>query len=134
MTKIIRKIGLVVVKNKKLLLVKKRGLDKLIMPGGKRRGKESQQQCIIRELKEELNVRVDRTSLKFLGRFEDISAENKNTIVVMELYHGNINGKPQPQQEIEEYMWFAITDNRNLLSPIIKNKIFMYLINKGFLS
>jgi 8-oxo-dGTP diphosphatase len=130
----INKIAIAVVKNNKLLLVKKKGIDKLITPGGKIEGRESPQECIKRELKEELNATVDEKSLNFLGRFEDISAESKDIIVVIDLYSGSISGELKPQQEIESYHWFAAADDENLLSSIIKNKILPFLLENGYLN
>jgi len=46
------------------------GKDKYYIPGGKREAGETDEQVLLREIKEELNVHLDNTTLKQLGVFE----------------------------------------------------------------
>ncbi|MFH1181355.1 MAG: NUDIX domain-containing protein [Candidatus Woesearchaeota archaeon] len=119
----IRKIGLAAVEENKLLLVKKKGLLQLIMPGGKIEAGETPEQCLKREIKEELNAGVEE--LKFLGKFEDKASGSKD-IVTIELYSGKLIGKIVPKNEIESYVWFG-KGSKEMLSPIVKNKILPFL-------
>lgn len=118
----IRKIGLAAVENNKLLLVKKKGLAQLIMPGGKIEAGETPEECIRREIKEELDSEVK--DLKFLGKFAD-KASGSNDVVSIELYAGKITGKIKACNEIESVVWFSGGEEE--LSPIVKNKILPFL-------
>lgn len=135
------KIGLAVIKNDKLLVLepletksfKKRTKGNYIMPGGVPENKESYKECIKREIKEELGVKVNLSSLEFLGNFSDIAAGKENTTIEQDVYLGKLIGKPKPKGEIEKVVWFSKNDDWNLLSPIIRNKILPALIKKGYI-
>jgi 8-oxo-dGTP diphosphatase len=119
----IRKIGLAVVENNRLLLVKKKGLSQLIMPGGKIKPGETPIECLNREIMEELCAEVEK--VKFLGKFEDKAAGKEETVAI-ELYSGIIKGILKPSKEIEGYIWYG-KENKENLSPIVKNKILPFL-------
>lgn len=125
----ISKIGLAVIKNNKLLVLKKKGLDKYILPGGKVEKGESDIECLEREIDEELQAFV--TNIKFLATFTDIAAGSDEKLQI-KLYLGDIS-KFQVSSEIEAYYWVAKNDLKNL-SPIIKNKIIPFLKNSNFLN
>ena len=59
---VIDKVGAVILKDKRILLVRKINHDKFIIPGGKRDGYESDLQCLRRELKEEIDCNLKKTS------------------------------------------------------------------------
>jgi 8-oxo-dGTP pyrophosphatase MutT (NUDIX family) len=126
----IRKIGLAAIENNRLLLLKKKGLSQLIMPGGKIEEGETPEQCLKREIKEELNACVEE--LKFLGKFED-KASGSSDVVSIELYAGRIKGVLKSQNEIESYVWFG-EGSKEALSPIVQNKILPFLNLSGFLA
>jgi len=131
--KSILKFGLIILKNKKILLNRKMDTDYWLLPGGKPEGKETPEECIIREVKEENNVEVDVKTLKHFGDFEDDAANEKNTKVHVGAYIGKIKGTPKPGQEIVQQKWFSKNDELAKLSPILKYKIFPHLIMEGLL-
>jgi 8-oxo-dGTP diphosphatase len=126
----IRKIGLAAIENNRLLLVKKKGLAQLIMPGGKIEKGEAPEECLRREIKEELGADIE--GVKFLGKFED-KASGSSDIVSIELYAGRIKGVLKAQNEIESHVWFG-EGSKEALSPIVKNKILPFLNLSGFLA
>jgi len=129
----ILKYGLIIIKNKNMLLNRKKGTDFWLIPGGKPEGKETPEQCIVREIREEHNCAVDVDSLKFFGEFTEKAANEPDAIIHLKAYSGNISGKPFPGREIEEQMWFAKDSDPKKLSPLLKYKLIPHLIIDGLL-
>lgn len=119
------KYGLAFIKNNKLLVCKPYAFDDYILPGGIREGNETFFEGLDREIKEELgpNAQLDCSSLRYLGTFEDLAAGRKDVMVTIELYLGVVRGELTASDEIKELIWFSSTDDRSLLSAIIRNKI-----------
>jgi len=97
------KIAGVIIRNKKLLMVRKYNEPHFIMPGGRVKEKESKEQTLRRELKEELNVNL--ISMKFFATNEAVHFQDKNKIVKMEIYFVEVEGESQPTSEINEIKW-----------------------------
>lgn len=129
MKKII-KYGLLIFKDKKFLINRKKGTKLFLMPGGKPEPNETIEDCLIREIKEEHGCLVVRESLHYFGEFEDVAANEQNTLICIKLYSGTIIGAPQISSEIEEQRWFGKDDDPAILSPIIRNKILPTLLKK----
>jgi 8-oxo-dGTP diphosphatase len=119
----IQKIGLAYIGNGKLLLVRKKGLPELIMPGGKVHAGETDLQCLTREIREELGSAIQ--DAKYIGIFSDKAAGTNDTVTI-KLYTGDLKGNIQPQSEIEEVFWID-SSFKGLISPIVKNKIIPFL-------
>ena len=131
----IDKVGGVIIKNKKLLVVRKRtkeNFQEYIIPGGKREGNESDLETLQRELLEELNVSV--LDAEYLGCYTDI-AVFENVPITVKTYVATINDNIRVQNEIKEYEWI----DRNYeekgikVGSIIKNYIVPELINRGIM-
>ena len=127
------KHGLAFIKDGKLLLVKKKSINQLLTPGGKPEGTESYEECLAREIKEELDSEIDQDSITYFGTFEDVIADNGNDTVKIEMYIGKIDGSPKPSREIEKIFWVNSKTESSMLSPIIRRKILPALITKGYL-
>jgi 8-oxo-dGTP pyrophosphatase MutT (NUDIX family) len=129
----IDKVGLLIVRDGRILLCRKRrGTALLILPGGKREAGESDIECLHREINEELGeVRV--ASLDLLGRYRDRAAGEAERYVSIALYRGEIHGTPAPQAEIAELVWFGAGDDRAQLAPSIANHILPDLVARGIL-
>jgi 8-oxo-dGTP diphosphatase len=80
----IYKVGLAVVSNDRLLVVRKRNTGTFILPGGKPEGLETDLATLAREVDEELGCRVE--SPFFRGVFKDIAAGAVHSVVVVRLY------------------------------------------------
>jgi 8-oxo-dGTP pyrophosphatase MutT (NUDIX family) len=130
----IHKAGLLLIREGRLLLCrKKHGTPLLILPGGKFEPGETPDQCLRRELREEIGVE-DREGFKFVGTYEDAAAGEVDKTVRIELYSGELNGEPSPRSEIAELVWFGKEDDRAQLSPSIRNKILPDLIAREVLA
>ncbi|MCL4436562.1 MAG: NUDIX domain-containing protein [Thaumarchaeota archaeon] len=124
------KYGLAVVRDRKLLVVRERGTIKFLLPGGKPENGEGLEQALSREVKEELDADVKPGSVKFYGVFEDVAANEPDTIIQISLSLGEIDGDLKPSSEIEEIAWIG-SDHNLVLAPSIRNKILPALIRDG---
>jgi 8-oxo-dGTP pyrophosphatase MutT (NUDIX family) len=99
----IHKIGAAIVRNGRILVVRKHSsTDTFIIPGGKPEGSESHEQTLARELDEELGAHM--TSSRYIGSFEDV-AEFEDVPIRMDVYRVEIAGEPRPGSEIAELRW-----------------------------
>ncbi|KPH82735.1 NUDIX hydrolase [Bosea vaviloviae] len=122
------KIGLAVLDEHRVLLVRKRGSDLYILPGGKPEGNEDDLTALRREIDEELGCRLSEAGLEYLGEFTDRVAGTATTTVTVRLYVGLLSGPPRPMSEIEELQWFSPSDRvTNRVAPSLENQILPYL-------
>jgi 8-oxo-dGTP diphosphatase len=134
MTREITKIGLAVMDGDRVLLVKKRGSDFLILPGGKPEKNETDRQTLSRELEEELGCHLVSDQLTFLGTFSDEAAGMPGVNVKIRLYAGSVVGTPIPHAEIDSIVWWTPTEHhQSVLAPSLKNSILPFL-NSNFFS
>jgi 8-oxo-dGTP diphosphatase len=128
----IGKVGLLLIRDGKVLLCrKKRGTSLLILPGGKREAGESSLECLERELREELGD-VKAVSPDFIGVYVYAAAEPGKTVRI-ELYRAELEGEARALSEIAELVWFGVADDRALLAPSLAEMIFPDLIARGIL-
>ena len=131
--KLIRKSAMAIVRDNRLLVVRKKGSRDYLMPGGKPKRGESAVEALRRELLEEISCSVDDASLTLLGRFEDFTSDGKSRVAI-DLFAGEIVGEPKPSSEIEELLWISAADSMNpFLTPIAKKQILPFLVGKGML-
>jgi len=123
----IRKIGAIIIHDRKILVCKKRGT--YIIPGGKPEEGENAEECLKRELREELGVSV--LSHKFFGTFKDEAALD-SAIIEMDVYIVEIAGKPEACREIEEIMYIDSKSGVKLGS-ILRKFVIPGLVKKGLM-
>jgi 8-oxo-dGTP diphosphatase len=89
----------------RVLLVRKRGTAAFMQPGGKRDNGEDDVAALSREIAEELGCCVVRGSIRPLGEFDAIAANEPGFRVQACLYGIDVDGEITPSQEIDETIW-----------------------------
>ena len=88
----------------RVLMVRKRGTDSFLNPGGKPEPGETPEQCAVRELREELGLELDPEELLPLGRHRAAAANETDTVVRADVFRAPdpLDRLPVPRSEIEE--------------------------------
>jgi len=107
----IRKAGALILRNKKILIVRPKEKPYFINPGGKYEASENAEDCLKRELKEELSVELKSTK-HYKDYRIDKAAHSDNTLL-LELYLTEIEGEPTPSSEIGELEWLGREEFEN---------------------
>ena len=116
MTTKIDKIAWILIQDGQILSVRSKGNDTYYLPGGKREDGETDLETLLREIEEELSVRIIPESVKHYGRFEAAAhGKSADTQVIMTCYTGSYEGRLAPAAEIEEMAWLTYPD-RHLVS------------------
>ncbi len=89
----------------RVLLVRKRGTSALMQPGGKRDAGEDDASALMREIGEELGCHAVRDSIRPLGEFDAVSANEPGFRVRASLYGIAVTGEISPQAEIDAMLW-----------------------------
>ncbi len=127
--KIIDKLSLLYVKDRKVLFVRSRGKDTFYTVGGKREVGETDEQALIREIKEEINVDLIPSTIKYLHTVEDQAhGKEDETLVKLTCYTANFDGVITPASEIEELAWL---DSKTTAKTTPTGKIVIDWLNKN---
>lgn len=123
---LIDKLAWIRIENRKVLGARSFGKNAFYAPGGKREYKETDEEALVREIKEELNVHLIKSSLKHFGNFQaQAHGKSAGTEVKMTCYLADYEGKLEPTSEIEEIKWLDYSDYQEL--PPVDQVIFDYL-------
>ena len=128
----IDKIAYIRLKDGQILSTRSKGKTAFYIPGGKREAMESDLETLIREVKEELDVRIIADSVKYMGTFiAQADSHPQGVSVKMTCYFADYEGVLKASSEIEEIKWLNYRD-MDLVSHVDK-KIFSFLKSKGML-
>lgn len=115
----IDKLALIYINNRKILVTRSKGKDVWYIPGGKREQGESDQDALIREIREELSVDLIPETIKYVGAFKaQAHGKPEGVFVQMTCYSGNFTGDMRPASEIETISWLNSQADKKLLSPV----------------
>ncbi len=102
------RVAAIIIQKGKLLFVKGKGYDELWTPGGKVEPGESEEECMARELKEEIGVEL--VSMRFFGEYLRESPYEPQKMVGSRVYIVDIAGKIKPAHEIKKHIWVSLGD------------------------
>lgn len=132
--KVIHKIAAMVIQDNSFLMVRKVGKDVWTNLGGKPEGNETEEEALVREIKEELNC--ESTIIRKIGDFE-AKAVHDDAIVKLSTYLVKLNGTPViSDPELEEFAYIT-ADYRSKgikLPPSIEEHILPYCIENKLLN
>ena len=96
----------------RVLCARPRGRDVFYIPGGKREAGETDLQVLLREIAEELTVRLRPETVRPAGTYQarQPGSSAQDTLVRMSCYTGDYLGTLAPSSEIEELAWFSYAD------------------------
>jgi DNA polymerase-3 subunit epsilon len=106
------------------LLVRKRGSDVFMQPGGKIESGESALNALTRELREELGLVVDPAETEYIGSYRAIAANEPNTVVRAEVFYLSTSETPVAAAEIDELLWVERIDDVGVeLAPLTRDSL-----------
>ena len=106
------------------LLVRKRGTQAFMQPGGKIDAGEQPAEALARELFEELNLRIEPGAAVYLGQFSAPAVNEPGFTVEAELFQVQIDVPVTPAAEIEEVRWIDPAGDGGLqLAPLTRDLI-----------
>lgn len=133
MTTIIDKIAWIHIENGQILCARSKGKDAFYFPGGKREAGETDVETLVREIEEEISVRVQPDTVSYFGTFEAAAhGKSEGVLVKMTCYLADFEGTLNPASEIEELAWFTYNDRYRM--SLVTQIIFDELHEKKLLS
>jgi 8-oxo-dGTP diphosphatase len=108
----------------RVLLVRKQGTAAFMQPGGKLDAGEDARTALVRELHEELALRVDADRLRYLGRADAPAANEPGVTVRAEIFALEVDQPITAQAEIAEAVWIDPADPAlPMLAPLTREHV-----------
>lgn len=116
-----------------LLLVRKRGTSRFMLPGGKVEEGETHLAAILREAAEEVSLRLDPASVSLLGHWTAGAANEPGMVIASDVFTAPLPAEPAASAEIEELRWLPIDDGIDYdgdgsLSPMLTEHVIPALL------
>ncbi|MGP7999839.1 MAG: NUDIX hydrolase [Streptosporangiaceae bacterium] len=112
MPAVIDTVAWVRVEQGRILCARPRGRGIFYIPGGKREDGESDLEVLLREVAEELSVRLRPETVRHVGTYTAPPPGGRpdGAIVRMSCYTGDYAGTLRASSEIDEFGWFGYAD------------------------
>jgi 8-oxo-dGTP pyrophosphatase MutT (NUDIX family) len=132
MGEVIDKIAWIHTKDGKVLSTLSRGKNVFYIPGGKREENETDEQTLVREIKEELDVDIVLDTVEYLGVYEAQSdGAEEGVMVKMTSYIGDYVGELKASSEIERFEWLSMSDIKKVSA--VDKIIYLDLFSRGMI-
>ena len=116
----------------RVLLVRKRGTAMFMQPGGKRDPGEDDVAALSREIAEELGCALVPASVRPLGEFDAVAANEPGFRVRANLYGVDVTGDIMPSQEIDEAIWVDPAAPPDIhLAPLTRDHVLPLASERG---
>ncbi|RFA17275.1 hypothetical protein B7R21_00615 [Subtercola boreus] len=107
----IRVAAVVLLRERRVLMVTARGRDVLYLPGGKIDAGETAAEALVRECREEIAVELDGASIRSLFTVTvQAHGEPEGRMVAMELFAATALDEPTASSEVDSVHWVTSTD------------------------
>ena len=108
----------------RVLLVRKRGTAAFMQPGGKRDPGEDDATALAREIAEELGCAMVHDSIRPLGEFDAVAANEPGWRVHACLYGIDVTGEIVPDREIDAMIWIDPASPPDIqLAPLTRDHV-----------
>lgn len=115
MTATIDKIAWIHIVEGKVLGARSHGKDTYYFPGGKREAGETDNETLIREVEEELTVRIQPDTIRPFGQFTAVAhGKEPGVQVQMTCLTAEYSGTLAPAAEIAELAWLSYKDREQV--------------------
>ena len=126
----IDKVAWIHVADGRVLAARSRGKDKFYLPGGKRELGETDAETLVREIREELAVEIEPSTIEPAGEFEgQAHGKAEGTVVRTTAYSARYRGTPRASSEIEEIAGLGYADRPRV--SLVAQLIFDHLHEAG---
>ena len=134
---IMKVVGTMFFRDKKLLIDKPRKRPTYQMIGGRVEESETPIEAAIRECHEELgaNALFDEDLFELAMEFDEIATSDGKTPIHFYVfkYDGEIKGELTLSEEIENFMWYDPSKGTDILSNTLKNEVVPYCLKNGLI-
>ncbi|TRV78596.1 NUDIX domain-containing protein [Streptomyces sp. 130] len=112
-------VGWISCEGGRLLVVRTKGRDAFYLPGGKLEPGESPEEALVREVREELGLKLQSSTLVHFGTVSAPAHAQPGVQLSMRCFTGEADGVPQVGGEIAEMGWVS-KEQSDLCAPAVR--------------